>query len=472
MLSFLVFCLLFWVSGAVSGTQDPNSEKDPGSPLFLESFVEEKEGVATLSVPSFPVLRFDQDFLYSFSDLVKESLFVAASCFSALLAALVLVLPSRVWHYPICFQPVFMLSAAFVAFPGSWFPGCENIFEYKPKAGLGCGFSKGNGSSKFLQEVHGKFDNFRPFQVRKSGIQAVASVAATSGFHNVFVCGCAAAALASAFAYLFTLGVGFFAAAASVYVYTLVLGGTFVLMKLFTFSVHVPAAAAFSDVVTFVRGSSFLSAAVFCIASASVAASSALVRILLFLDLVQLLTWGVLGLRLCNRCDISLMSQLVCWLWCTATVVAVACSFGLGALAYGFMDSYFTWILVGVMILVSTGKFGWLQPAIEKVLQHAAAARGHYASEAQATPRVDVGDPPEASSFHQATGSHDSKDEERSKVKKFQIFVKNLAGKTVVVRGLNGGRMRCLLSSVKLSRSLVFLALLPRWCLWSSALGE
>ena len=51
MLSFLVFCRLFWVSGAVSGTQDPNSEKDPGSPLFLESFVEEKEGVATLSVP-------------------------------------------------------------------------------------------------------------------------------------------------------------------------------------------------------------------------------------------------------------------------------------------------------------------------------------------------------------------------------------------------------------------------------------
>ena len=348
-----------------------------------EELLEEKEGVATLSVPSFPVLRFYQDFLYSFSVLVKGSLFVAASCFSALLAALVLVLPSRVWHYPICFQPVFMLSAAFVAFPGSWFPGCENIFEYKPKAGLGCGFSKGNGSSKFLREAHGKFDNFRPFQVRKSGIQAVASVAATSGFHNVFVCGCAAAALASAFAYLFTLGVGFIAAAASVYVYTLVLGDRFVLMKLF-----------------------------------------------------QLLTWGVLGLRLCYRCDISLMSQLVCWLWCAATVVAVACSCGLGALAYGFMDSYFTWILVGV--LVFTGGFGWLQPAIEKVLQHAAAAGGHYASVAQATPRVDVGDPPEASSFLQATGSHDSKDEERSKVKKFQVFVKNLAGKTVVVRGLNG----------------------------------
>ena len=51
---------------------------------------------------------------------------------------------------------------------------------------------------------------------------------------------------------------------------------------------------------------------------------------------------------------------------------------------------------------------------------------------------MDVGDPPEASSFLQATGSHDTKDEESSKVQKFQVFVKNLAGKTVVVRGLSG----------------------------------
>ena len=37
---------------------------------------------------------------------------------------------------------------------------------------------------------------------------------------------------------------------------------------------------------------------------------------------------------------------------------------------------------------------------LEEAQQQAAAAGGHYASEAQATPRVDVGDPPEASSFH------------------------------------------------------------------------
>ena len=35
-----------------------------------------------------------------------------------------------------------------------------------------------------------------------------------------------------------------------------------------------------------------------------------------------------------------------------------------------------------------------LQPAFEEAQQQAAAAGGHYASEAQATPRVDVGDPP------------------------------------------------------------------------------
>ena len=33
------------------------------------------------------------------------------------------------------------------------------------------------------------------------------------------------------------------------------------------------------------------------------------------------------------------------------------------------------------------------QPAFEEAQQQAAAAGGHYASEAQATPRVDVGDP-------------------------------------------------------------------------------
>ena len=38
--------------------------------------------------------------------------------------------------------------------------------------------------------------------------------------------------------------------------------------------------------------------------------------------------------------------------------------------------------------------FAGLQPAFEEAQKQAAAAGGHYASEAQATPRVDVGDPP------------------------------------------------------------------------------
>ena len=40
--------------------------------------------------------------------------------------------------------------------------------------------------------------------------------------------------------------------------------------------------------------------------------------------------------------------------------------------------------------------FDGLQPAFEGSQQQAAAAGGHYASEAKATPRVDVGDPLEA----------------------------------------------------------------------------
>ena len=94
-----------------------------------------------------PSLQGEVDFLHRFSDLV-------------------LVLPSRVWHYTICFQLDSMLSAAFVAFPGFWFPGCGNIFENKPKAGLGCGFSKGKGSSKFLRD---KIGTFPPSQVRDAG---------------------------------------------------------------------------------------------------------------------------------------------------------------------------------------------------------------------------------------------------------------------------------------------------------------
>ena len=55
MVSFLVFCLLFWVSGAASGTQETDSEQDPGTPSLLESCVMEDEGVETLSVPPSPV---------------------------------------------------------------------------------------------------------------------------------------------------------------------------------------------------------------------------------------------------------------------------------------------------------------------------------------------------------------------------------------------------------------------------------
>ena len=43
MVSFLMFCLLFWVSEATSGTQDPNSDQDRGTPSFLESYVVEDE---------------------------------------------------------------------------------------------------------------------------------------------------------------------------------------------------------------------------------------------------------------------------------------------------------------------------------------------------------------------------------------------------------------------------------------------
>ena len=58
-------------------------------------------------------------------------------------------------------------------------------------------------------------------------------------------------------------------------------------------------------------------------------------------------------------------------------------------------------VSVGVFTLVDFYfHFAGLQPAFEEAQQQAAAAGGHYASEAQATPRVDVGDPPEASSFH------------------------------------------------------------------------
>ena len=51
-------------------------------------------------------------------------------------------------------------------------------------------------------------------------------------------------------------------------------------------------------------------------------------------------------------------------------------------------------VSAGVLSLVDFYfHFAGLQPAFEEAQQQAAAAGGHYASEAQATPRVDVGDP-------------------------------------------------------------------------------
>ena len=188
----------------------------------------------------------------------------------------------------------------------------ENIFENKPRAGLGCVFSKGKGSSKFLREVDDKIGNFLPSQVRDAGIQAVASVAAISGFFNV--CGCAAVALASAFAYLCASDVGISAASCVCVRVHISLEGTTLLSGFSAFGFVISAAAAFSDAVTLVSGSACLSAAVFCIALATEAARSALVRFLcLLLDLMPSWTWGVLGLRLRVCCDTSLVSQLVSW---------------------------------------------------------------------------------------------------------------------------------------------------------------
>ena len=82
------------------------------------------------------------------------------------------------------------------------------------------------------------------------------------------------------------------------------------------------------------------------------------------------------------------MSAAAFMLLCAAIAVAVAVAFGtvvVCALPFELADCGFTRML---------------QLAFEEAQQQAAAAGGHYASEAQATPRVDVGDPPEASSFH------------------------------------------------------------------------
>ena len=86
-------------------------------------------------------------------------------------------------------------------------------------------------------------------------------------------------------------------------------------------------------------------------------------------------------------------------LLCAAAAVAVAGAFGTQAgCDGGFMRlSVFMTLIVsaGVFTLVDFYfHFAGMQPAFEEPQQHAAAAGGHYASEAQATPRVDVGDPP------------------------------------------------------------------------------
>ena len=99
-------------------------------------------------------------------------------------------------------------------------------------------------------------------------------------------------------------------------------------------------------------------------------------------------------------------------LLCAASAVAVAGAFGtvvVCALPFELADGGFTRMSVFVTLIVSAGvftlvdfyfHFAGLQPAFEEAQQQAAAAGGHFASKAQATPLVDVGDPPLASSFH------------------------------------------------------------------------
>ena len=67
----------------------------------------------------------------------------------------------------------------------------------------------------------------------------------------------------------------------------------------------------------------------------------------------------------------------------------------------GAHGSYLSLIVsAGVFTLVDFFfHFDGLQPAFEEAQQQAAAAGGHYASETQATPRVDVGDPPGRQAF-------------------------------------------------------------------------
>ena len=98
-------------------------------------------------------------------------------------------------------------------------------------------------------------------------------------------------------------------------------------------------------------------------------------------------------------------------LLCAVAAVAVAGAVGtvvIYALPFDLADGGFTRMSVFVTLIVSADAFTFVdfcfhfagpQPAFEEPQQQPAAAGGHCASEAQATPRVDVGDPPEASCF-------------------------------------------------------------------------
>ena len=94
--------------------------------------------------------------------------------------------------------------------------------------------------------------------------------------------------------------------------------------------------------------------------------------------------------------------------------------------------------------------------------EQAAAAGGHYASEAKATPRVDVGDP------LRRQASIRQWDRTKLKVKKVPKHKSSKSlSRTWLERrwwcGVSSGWTRCLWSSVKLSRLLVFFALCSTW---------
>ena len=174
-------------------------------------------------------------------------------------------------------------------------------------------------------------------------------------------------------------------------------------------------AAAFSDAVTMVSGSACLSVAVFCIACATAAARSASFRFLCVVrDLVLSATWVVLGLRLRVSCDTSLVSQLFSWIFEYLDVFEDAQAF--------------------VKLLPIGGT---------TVLSAITTARGsRFACRAQATPRVDVdvilgygGHDVPPPLLLQVLGTHNHPFKTSGR---FQVFVKGLAGHTLVIAGCSG----------------------------------